>query len=138
MCAQELQATENLRAEDLDRTFEEVADLVPTATPSLSDEALSRESIYPRDDEWNKELPLSGHPRRHERSAAPNSTWQPAAATDSERHDARLVAAMNVHRVAHPHLQRFGSGPVSGNPVIEAKNLTLASEDARHSLRTSP
>jgi hypothetical protein len=39
---------------ELDRAFEEMADLVPVGTPILSDEALSRESIYSREDEWNK------------------------------------------------------------------------------------
>ena len=43
-----------LSAEELDSVFEEIADLIPTGTPSLSDEALSRESIYTREDEWNK------------------------------------------------------------------------------------
>jgi hypothetical protein len=44
----------NLHGEDLDGAFEEMADLVPAGTPILSDEALSRESIYSREDEWNK------------------------------------------------------------------------------------
>ena len=43
-----------LSAEELDSAFEEIADLIPPGTPSLSDEALSRESIYSREDEWNK------------------------------------------------------------------------------------
>lgn len=44
----------NLECEDLDSAFEEMADLVPVGTPMLSDGALSRESIYSREDEWNK------------------------------------------------------------------------------------
>jgi len=43
-----------LQGEELDRVFEEIADLVPNGTPILSDEALSRESLYTREDEWNK------------------------------------------------------------------------------------
>jgi hypothetical protein len=39
---------------ELDSAFEEAADLIPTGIPSLSDEAISRESIYTREDEWNK------------------------------------------------------------------------------------
>ncbi len=42
-----------LSVEELDNAFEQAADLIPAATPSLSDEALSRESIYTREDEWN-------------------------------------------------------------------------------------
>ena len=37
-----------LSAEELDIAFEEIADLIPAGPPSLSDEALSRESIYTR------------------------------------------------------------------------------------------
>jgi hypothetical protein len=36
---------------ELDRILDEAADLVP-ATPPLSDFAMSRESIYTREDEW--------------------------------------------------------------------------------------
>jgi len=39
-----------LSAEELDSAFEEAADLIPAGTPSLSDEALSRETIYTRED----------------------------------------------------------------------------------------
>ncbi|MBI4911042.1 MAG: hypothetical protein HY820_45955 [Acidobacteria bacterium] len=41
-----------LSAEDVDRLFEEAADLVPPGVPPLSDEAMSREGIYTREDEW--------------------------------------------------------------------------------------
>jgi hypothetical protein len=44
----------HLSAEELDQAFEEMADLIPTGTRSIPDEALSRESIYTREDEWNK------------------------------------------------------------------------------------
>jgi len=43
-----------LSAEELDNAFEEAADLIPAGIPMPSDEALSRESIYTREDEWNK------------------------------------------------------------------------------------
>jgi hypothetical protein len=45
-----------LRADELDSAFEEAADLIPAGTPLLSDEALSRESIYTREDEWSKDF----------------------------------------------------------------------------------
>jgi hypothetical protein len=41
-------------AEEFERTFEEIADMIPDDVPPLSDEALSRESIYTREDEWNR------------------------------------------------------------------------------------
>ena len=40
--------------EELDRALEEVADLIPSGIQSPPDEALSRESIYTREDEWNQ------------------------------------------------------------------------------------
>jgi hypothetical protein len=40
-----------LDAEELERAFDELALLIPQGTPPLSDEALSRESIYTREDE---------------------------------------------------------------------------------------
>lgn len=43
-----------LTAEQLDRAFEEIADMVPEDIPALFDQALSRESIYTREDEWNR------------------------------------------------------------------------------------
>ena len=42
-------------AEELDRAFEEIADMLPSGIPVLSEEALSRESIYAHEDEWNRE-----------------------------------------------------------------------------------
>jgi hypothetical protein len=44
----------HLSAEDLEKAFEEIADMIPDGIPALSDEALSRESISTREDEWNR------------------------------------------------------------------------------------
>jgi len=41
-------------AEEIDNAFEEVADLIPDSIPPLSHEAVSRESIYTREDDWNQ------------------------------------------------------------------------------------
>jgi len=43
-----------LNAEEFEKAFEEIADMIPDGIPSLSDDALSRESIYTREDEWNR------------------------------------------------------------------------------------
>jgi hypothetical protein len=43
-----------LTAEEVDRGLEEAADLLPDGIPPLSDEAMSRESIYTREDDWNR------------------------------------------------------------------------------------
>ena len=43
-----------LTAEEVDRGLEEAADLIPEGIPPLSDEAMSRESIYTREDDWNR------------------------------------------------------------------------------------
>lgn len=43
-----------LTAEEFDKAFEEIADMIPEGIPPLSDEALSRGSIYTREDEWNR------------------------------------------------------------------------------------
>ena len=42
-----------LTAEEIDRAFEEAADLIPRDIRPLSDEAMSRDSIYTREDDWN-------------------------------------------------------------------------------------
>ena len=42
-----------LSAEEFDKAFEEIADMIPDDIPALSEEGLSRESIYTREDEWN-------------------------------------------------------------------------------------
>jgi hypothetical protein len=44
----------SLTVEEFDRAFEEIADMIPEGIPALSDQALSRESIYTREDEWNR------------------------------------------------------------------------------------
>jgi hypothetical protein len=41
-----------LSGEELEKAFEEIADLIPDNVPPNPDEALSRESIYTREDEW--------------------------------------------------------------------------------------
>ena len=41
-----------LTAEEFEKVFDEIAEMIPEDVPSLSDEALSRESIYTREDEW--------------------------------------------------------------------------------------
>ena len=43
-----------LSAEEFDKAFEEIADMIPDDIPALSEEGLSRESIYTREDEWNR------------------------------------------------------------------------------------
>jgi hypothetical protein len=42
-----------LSAEEVDQGFEEAADLIPEGVPPLLNEAMSRESIYTREDDWN-------------------------------------------------------------------------------------
>jgi len=44
----------HLTAEEVDRGLEEAADLMPEGIPPLSDHAMSRESIYAREDDWNR------------------------------------------------------------------------------------
>jgi hypothetical protein len=41
-----------LSAKDVDKGLDEAADLIPVGIPPLSDEAMSRESIYTREDDW--------------------------------------------------------------------------------------
>ena len=43
-----------LTAAEVDRGLDEAADLIPAGIPPLSDEAMSRESIYTREDDWNR------------------------------------------------------------------------------------
>jgi hypothetical protein len=45
---------QQIRAEELDQAFEEIADMIPDGIPPLPKEALSRESIYTREDEWRQ------------------------------------------------------------------------------------
>lgn len=39
---------------EIDAAFEEAADIIPDGIPPLSDEAISRETIYTREDDWNR------------------------------------------------------------------------------------
>lgn len=48
------QGPKGLTAEEVDRGLEEAADLIPEGIPPLSDEAMRRESIYTREDVWNR------------------------------------------------------------------------------------
>jgi hypothetical protein len=41
-------------AREIDRGFDQAAELIPKGVPPLSDEAISRESIYTREDDWNR------------------------------------------------------------------------------------
>ena len=41
-------------AKEIDRGFDQAADVIPEGVPPLSDEAISRESIYTREDDWNR------------------------------------------------------------------------------------
>jgi hypothetical protein len=43
-----------MTAEDIERGFEKIADLLPTALPPLPDDATSRENIYTREDDWDR------------------------------------------------------------------------------------
>lgn len=41
-------------AADVTKWRDEAADLIPESVPPLSDHAMSRESIYTREDDWNR------------------------------------------------------------------------------------
>jgi hypothetical protein len=41
-----------LSGEELERAFEELAELIPENVPAMPDEALRRENLYTREDEW--------------------------------------------------------------------------------------
>jgi hypothetical protein len=43
-----------LTADEVNRGLDEAADLIPEGIPALSDDAMSRESIYTREDDWNQ------------------------------------------------------------------------------------
>ena len=47
------QVQPELTAEEFDRAFDEIADTIPEGIPPVPDEALSREGIYTREDDWN-------------------------------------------------------------------------------------
>jgi len=44
---------EQVSAGQVGQALDEAADLIPEGIPPLSDEAMSRESIYSREDDWN-------------------------------------------------------------------------------------
>jgi hypothetical protein len=48
------QPPRQLSAEEIDKTLDEAAELIPEGIPALSDQAMSRESIYTREDDWNR------------------------------------------------------------------------------------
>ena len=50
--ASEMRPPQRLSVEELEKALEEIADLIPDDVPPISDESLSRESIYTREDEW--------------------------------------------------------------------------------------
>ena len=52
-CGTSLQLAFPLTAEEFEKAFDEIAEMVPADVPPLSDAALSRESIYTREDDWN-------------------------------------------------------------------------------------
>ena len=41
-----------VNGEELEKAFEEMADLIPENVPPIPDEALRRDRIYTREDEW--------------------------------------------------------------------------------------
>ncbi len=41
-----------LSPDEMDKAFEEIADMIPENVQDIPDDALSRESIYTREDEW--------------------------------------------------------------------------------------
>ena len=43
-----------LSAEEVVKALDEAADLIPEGVPPLSNQAMSRESIYTREDDWNR------------------------------------------------------------------------------------
>jgi hypothetical protein len=44
----------HLSAADIETGLDEAADLIPAGVPAFSDEALTRENIYTREDDWNR------------------------------------------------------------------------------------
>lgn len=43
-----------LTVDEIDEAFDEAAGFIPEGVPALSEEAMSRESIYTREDDWNR------------------------------------------------------------------------------------
>jgi hypothetical protein len=50
--APEAASAQQLNPEEFELAFEELADIIPEGVPAIPDEAISRESIYTREDEW--------------------------------------------------------------------------------------
>jgi hypothetical protein len=50
--ARDIAPRQQLSPEEFERAFEEIADIIPESVPSIPDDALSRENIYTREDEW--------------------------------------------------------------------------------------
>lgn len=48
-----LRASGQPSAMDVEKWLDQAAALIPEGIPPLSDEAMSRESIYTREDDWN-------------------------------------------------------------------------------------
>jgi len=44
----------HLSAKEVDQGFEEAADFIPEEPPPLSNDAMCRENIYTREDDWNR------------------------------------------------------------------------------------
>jgi hypothetical protein len=49
-----IRSPKQLTAEEVDKGLEEAAGMIPVGVAPLSDEAMSRESIYTREDDWNR------------------------------------------------------------------------------------
>ena len=49
-----VQSPKPLSAQEPDSALEEAANLIPEGIPPLSDQGMSRESIYTREDDWNR------------------------------------------------------------------------------------
>jgi hypothetical protein len=43
---------QQLSPEDFEKAFEEMAEMIPENVPTMPDEALTRESIYTRENQW--------------------------------------------------------------------------------------
>jgi hypothetical protein len=49
-----VRSPKQLTADEVDNGLEEAAGMIPVDVPHLSDEGMSRESIYTREDDWNR------------------------------------------------------------------------------------
>ena len=49
-----MQSSRPLSVDELDKSLDAAADLIPEGIPPLSDYAMRRESIYTREDDWNQ------------------------------------------------------------------------------------